>query len=130
MEGVFATNADRYAAEELAKRQNHKAFTRRGFILQAVAAGGHRKTPEEVVELAKNVGRGRILVCHGSGDQMIAVKLAEALVQQLNAGVAEGGDRVEMVIYEGSGHVLAMEQCGQLGRAIEGLVQRTSALSA
>ena len=130
MEGVFASNADRFAAEELAKRQNHEAFTRRGFILQAVAAGGHRKTPEEVAELAEKVGRGRILVCHGGGDQMIAVRLAEALVQQMNAGVGEGGDRVKLVIFEGSGHVLAMEQCGAVGRAIEELVERTSALSA
>ena len=30
---------------------------------------------------------------------------------------------------EGSGHVLAMEQYGQVGRAIEELVERTSALS-
>lgn len=129
MEGVFATNADRYAAEELAKRQDHEAFTRKGFILQAVAAGGHRKTPEEVAELAAKVGRGRILVCHGGGDQMIAVDLAKALVQQMNAGVAEGGDRVELVVYEGAGHVLAMEECGQVGKAIEKIVERTSALS-
>ena len=82
MEGVFASNADRFAVEELAKRQNHEAFTRRGFMLQAVAAGGHRKTPAEVAELAEKAGRGRILVCYGGGDQMVAVKLAEALVQQ------------------------------------------------
>ena len=131
MEGVLATNADRYAMEELAKRQNNEAFTRKGFILQAIAAGGHRKTPEEVSELAEKVGRGRILVCHGSGDQMVAVRLAEALVQQMNAGVAEeGGERVELVIFEESGHVLPMERCGEVGRAIEELVERTSAMSA
>ena len=114
----------------LAKWQNQEAFTRKGFILQIVAAGGYRKSPEELAELAEKVGRGRVLVCHGGGDQMIAVKLAEALVQQLNAGVAEGGDRVEFVVYEGSGHVLAMEKCRQVGRAIEKLVERTSALPA
>ena len=130
MEGVFATNADLYAAEELAKRQNQEAFTCKGFILQAVAAGGHRKSPEELAELAEKVERGRILVCHGGGDQMVAVKLAEELVQQLNAGVAKGGDRVEFVVHEGSGHVLAMEQCRQVGRATEELVERTRALPA
>ena len=98
MEGVFASNPDRFTAKELAKRQNHEALTRRGFLLQAVAASGHRKTPEEVAELAEKVGRGRILVCCGGGDQMVAVGLAEALVQQMNAGVAEGGGGVKFVI--------------------------------
>ena len=70
------------------------------------------------------------MVCHGGGDQMVAIKLAEALVQQLNVEVVEGGDRVEFVVYEGSGHLLAMEKCRQVKKAIEELVERTSALPA
>ena len=48
----------------------------------------------------------------------------------MNAGVAEGGDRASLVVFEGSGRVLVMEQCGQAGRAIEELVERTSDLTA
>ncbi|KAM0798620.1 Alpha/Beta hydrolase protein [Usnea florida] len=128
-EGVFATNADRYAAEEVAKRLDHAGFTRMGFILQAVAAGGHRKTPEQVLELAEKVGRGRILVCHGGDDQMVAVALAEELVRLMNAGVGEGEERVRLMVLEGAGHVLAMEKQGEIGEAIGKLVERTSALS-
>lgn len=56
---------------------------------------------------------------------MVAVKLAEALVQQLNAAVGKRGNRLVFVAYEGSGHVLAMEQCRQAGRFIEKLMEMT-----
>ena len=58
MEGVFTTNADWYVAEELAERQNQEEFTRKGFILQAIAASDHRNSAEELVELVEKVGRG------------------------------------------------------------------------
>ena len=48
--------------------------------------------------MAEKVGRGRILVCYGGGDQLVAVGLAEALVQQMNAGVTDGGDGLKFVI--------------------------------
>jgi len=75
--------------------------------------------------VAEKVGRGRILVCRGGGDQMVAVELAEFLVQGTNVGVVEDGERVRLVVFEGLGHVLAMGQCRQVGREIGRLVERT-----
>ena len=50
----------------------------------------------------------------------------------MNAGVADGVDRVGLIVHEGVGHALAMERGGHVGnngKAIEGMVARTSALS-
>ena len=60
---------------------------------------------------------------------MVAVALAEELVQQMNAGVGEGDERVRLMMFEGAGHVLAVEKRGEIGEAIGMLVERTSALS-
>ena len=100
-----------------------------GFILQAVAAWEHRKTPAQVLELAEKVRRGRILVCHGGDDQMVAVALAEELVRLMNAGVGDGDERVRLMTFQGAGHVLAMEKRGEIGEAIGELIEKTSALS-
>lgn len=114
MDGVSATNADgdRYAAEKVAKRQNHEGFTRNGFILHAVVAGSQRKTPEQITELVEKVGRGKSSVLHSGGDRMVAVELVEAFMQHVNAGLAEGSERVMFVYFEGAGHALAMDQRG------------------
>ena len=60
---------------------------------------------------------------------MVAVALAEELVQQMNAEVGEGDERVRLMMFEGARHVLAMEKRREVGEAVGKLVERTSALS-
>ncbi len=89
---VFATNTDRYAVDELAKRQNCLSFMQKSFILQALAAEGDRKTPAQIGDLLNKVGRGSLL-CYSGGDQVVEVRLAESPVLQMYAG----GLRMESV---------------------------------
>jgi len=121
VDGAFPTNGDRFAAQELRKRQNTLGFTRKGFTLQAIAAGWHHKSAEQLRELGDRVGRERVQVVHGDIDQMITVPHAEVLVREL--GGEEGG--VKRVIFEGRGHVLPMEGRKEFRRLVEGIVERT-----
>jgi len=92
IDDVFATNTDRYAVDELAKRHNCLSFMQKSFILQALAAEGDRKTPAQIGDLLNKVGRGKLL-CYGGGDQVVEVRLAESSVLQMYAG----GLRMESV---------------------------------
>lgn len=58
----FSTNYERFAAAELTKRLDPKAFKTFGFLLQAIAAGWHHKSPAQLKELGDKVGRDRIAV--------------------------------------------------------------------
>lgn len=90
---------------ELEKRQDVEGFTRKGFICQAIAAGWHHKSPEQLKELADRVGRQRIQVLHGTLDNMITAPHGDILAREL------GGDEgVTKIIVEGRGHVLHMEE--------------------
>ncbi|KAI9835346.1 MAG: hypothetical protein M1837_003862 [Sclerophora amabilis] len=139
----FPTNADRFSAQELAKRRSEN-FTRAGFILQAIAAGWHAKTEEQLKELGDRVGRDRILIMHGTEDRMITVAHAEVLAKGLGwtddapaaAAAAEseapsggggGGDgqaRPKKVIFQGRGHVLLMEERQEFLRLVEEVVEK------
>jgi pimeloyl-ACP methyl ester carboxylesterase len=98
----FPTNFDRFAAQELAKRLDKNALTRKGFILQTIAAGWHHKSPEQLKQLADHVGRERIMVVHGTNDKMITVPHGQKLIDELQPKVG--------IIREGDGHVLLLEQ--------------------
>ena len=124
VDGEFPTNGDRFAAQELHKRSDVVAFTRKGFMLQAIAAGWHHKTPQQLAEIAEAVGRERILVMHGTVDNMITVPHAEVLVGEL--GGEEAG--VTRVMYEKSGHGLMMEQREDLLAHVEKMVQKVRRL--
>ncbi|KAI2467235.1 alpha/beta-hydrolase [Annulohypoxylon bovei var. microspora] len=87
----FESNYARFAAQEI-----RTARSRNGFLLQAVAAGFHCKSPEQLRDLADRVGRGRIMVLHGTADGMIPVSHGRTLIQYLMPGKA--------VIAEGLGH--------------------------
>lgn len=78
-DGRFPTNADRFAAQELKKRQDIEGFTRTGFVCQAIAAGWHHKSAEQLKELGDAVGRERIQVMHGTVDNMIVCALISLL---------------------------------------------------
>ncbi|KAL8949833.1 MAG: hypothetical protein Q9222_004098 [Ikaeria aurantiellina] len=113
----FPTNGDRFAAMELKKRQNVEGFTRTGFICQAIAAGWHHKSPDQLKELADKVGRSRIQVLHGTLDKMITVPHGETLAREL--GEEKG---VTKFIVQDRGHALHMEEKKWYHSVIEDLI--------
>ncbi|KAL8682347.1 MAG: hypothetical protein Q9186_001623 [Xanthomendoza sp. 1 TL-2023] len=122
--GDFPTNGDRFAAMDLEKRQDIEGFTRKGFICQAIAAGWHHKSPEQLRELADKVGRQRIQVLHGSMDEMISVPHGETLAREL--GEEEG---VTKIIVQGRGHVLHLEEKILYHEALQRMVEKTENLN-
>lgn len=122
--GEFPTNGDRFAAMELKKRQDVEGFTRKGFICQAVAAGWHHKSPEQLRELADKVGRGRIQVLHGTVDKMITPPHGETLAMEL--GEKEG---VTKIVVQGRGHVLHLEELDMYNKALESMVEKAKKLA-
>lgn len=123
-EGHFPTNGDRFAAQELKKRQDTNSFTKKGFVLQAIAAGWHHKSAKQLAELGDKVGRERILVIHGSVDRMVTTPHGEILCEEL--GGEEKG--VTKVIVEGRGHALPMEWRRGLTKRLGNFVEKTQAL--
>ena len=120
-DGGFSTNGDRVAAQEVKKRQNTEAFTRKGFTLQAIAAGWHHKSPEQLKEIGDKVGRERIQVIHGTVDKMITVYHGEMLVKEL------GGEELGITrrVFQDRGHVLPIEERKEFARLIEQIVAKT-----
>lgn len=128
-DGGFPTNGDRFAAQELKKRMDKAGFTRKGFILQAVAAGWHFKGKEALAELGDKVGRGRIAVLHGTGDRMITFHHAEVLKRELSGeGKEEGEGELTFRSYEGKGHVLMWEEREDFNRLVEEMVEKVRKL--
>ena len=124
-EGDFPTNGDRFAAQELKKRQDTEGFTRTGFVCQAIAAGWHHKSPEQLRSLGDEVGRERIQVMHGTVDNMITVPHAHVLAHDL--GGEEQG--ITKTIFEGQGHVLFWEEREEFNRLVSTLIEKTSSTS-
>ena len=123
-EGHFPTNGDRFAAQELKKRQNKNGYTRAGIICQAIAAGWHHKSPKQLEELGDKVGRARIQVVHGSLDRMISPPHGEMLLEGL--GGEERG--VTVVVAERKAHGLPMEWRCDLTKLIATFVEKTHKL--
>ncbi|KAI9795196.1 MAG: hypothetical protein M1816_000218 [Peltula sp. TS41687] len=123
-EGTFPTNGDRFAAQEVHKRRDTVGFTRKGFVLQAIAAGWHHKSAAQLRTLADRVGRDRIQVVHGTADRMITCPHAQMLVSGLNEGVERdaGEKEVRCTLFEGSGHVIMWERREEFTRLMEDLV--------
>lgn len=71
-------------------------------MLQAVAAGWHHKSESQLKEIGDKVGRERIMVVHGTRDNMITVPHGRKLIEMLQPGVE--------VIKEGTGHVFMIEE--------------------
>ena len=124
-EGHFPTNGDRYAAQELKKRQDVNGYTRKGFLLQAIAAGWHHKSAEQLEVLGDSIGRDRIQVMHGTIDRMITFPHGELLAQEL--GGTERG--VTFIAVEGKAHALQMEWRRGLTKAIAALIEKAEAMS-
>lgn len=118
--GLFPTNFARFAAQEVTKRFDAEAFGRKGFMLQAIAAGWHCMGPERLKELGDGVGRERIAVVHGTQDRMLTFQHGETIQRELQPG--------EWHVREGSGHVLTMEATEWHDQMLERLWARTAAL--
>ena len=114
-------HGDRFAAQELRKRTDKVGFTRKGFLLQAVAAGWHHKSPDQLRMLADGVGRQRICVMHGTSDRMITFHHAHVLTTEL-------GDRVRFERYEDKGHALCWEEEEAFNRVVEDMVHNARQL--
>ena len=93
----FATNYERWAAQELTKKLDKDAFGKKGFMLQAIAAGWHNKSPAQLKKLGDEVGRERIVVVHGEEDKMIPIPHGRKLIEHLQPGT--------QFIDSGVGHV-------------------------
>jgi hypothetical protein len=136
----FPTNGDRFAANELWKRSHPEFFEKPGFILQAVAAGWHHKSPEQLSQIAANVGKNRIMVVHGTQDRMITFPHAVVLWRGLEKGQGKTGKEnwlgieeekdvweegeVEKHFIKGQGHVLPAEMREECNGWLENLFER------
>ncbi|KAI9703600.1 MAG: hypothetical protein M1836_007370 [Candelina mexicana] len=123
--GGFPTNGDRFAGQELKKRQDKEGFTRKGFLLQVICAGWHYKGTEQLKQLGDQVGRERIQIIHGALDRMITVAHAEVLDREL--GRENNG--ITKTIFEDAGHYLPMEKRNEFRALIEAMVEKTEALN-
>lgn len=123
-EGHFPTNGDRFAAQEIQKKTDPLAYTTRGFILQAISAGWHYKSPAQIAEIGDKIGRERIQVIHGKLDRMITLPHGEVLAAEL--GGQEKGLTVIMV--EGKAHGLPMEWRKEFTKVIAALVEKTEGM--
>jgi hypothetical protein len=97
---------------------------RHGFLLQLIAAGWHFKSEASIARLAAEVGPVRIMVIHGTNDNMITFPHGEELLEAL--GGEEAG--ITKRFLEGQGHVIPIEMRKEFKRWIEELVEKTEAL--
>lgn len=107
----FETNAQRFVAQEMHKRLDPARFGLKGFLLQLIAAGWHRKSAAQLREMADRIGRERILVMHGTEDGMISPPHGQKLIDILEPGVG--------LMVEGLGHAPLAERCEWFNRTIE-----------
>lgn len=113
----YPTNRDRYAAVEMDKRADKEGFTMKAFILQAIAAGWHYKSPAQIREMAERVGEGRVAVAHGTVDKMLTFNHGEMLRDEI-------GEKVEWRKYEGRGHVLMWEEEKDFNSWVAGFIEK------
>lgn len=107
----FENNCQRFIAQEMHKRLDKSRFGLKGFLLQLIAAGWHHKSPQQLKEMADRLGRDRILVLHGTDDNMISVPHGRKLIEYLKPGVG--------LIEEGLGHAPIAERTAWLNKLLE-----------
>jgi pimeloyl-ACP methyl ester carboxylesterase len=113
----FSTNYERFAAQEMSKRLDSEAFTKKGFIMQAIAAGWHHKSPAQLKYIGDSVGRDRIQVMHGTMDNLISVHHGKELILEL-------APRKSFLV-DGAGHVLMLERTEWFNELVEEMFQET-----
>ncbi|KAI6081016.1 alpha/beta-hydrolase [Hypoxylon rubiginosum] len=109
--GKFRNNYERFAAQEIRKQQDKDGFTKKGFLLQLIAAGWHHKSPAQLKELGDKIGRERILVLHGTDDRMISTPHGRKLIEYLRPG--------QGLIVEGLGHAPINERTHWFNELLE-----------
>lgn len=117
---LFETNYDAFAALEVKKKMDKEAFTKTGFIGQAIAAGWHFKSDAQLKEIGDRVGRERIQVLHGTEDRMLTVPHGRVLIKALEPGAS--------YIREGKGHVLLLEEMEWFQGVLGDFVEKTEGL--
>ncbi|KAI0882385.1 alpha/beta-hydrolase [Annulohypoxylon maeteangense] len=110
--GRFGSNYERFAAQEITKQRDKDGFTKKGFLLQLIAAGWHNKSPEQLTDLGDSVGRKRILVLHGTDDGMISPHHGQKLIEYLKPG--------QGLIVDGLGHAPINERTSWFNELLEG----------
>ncbi|OMP87102.1 putative aminoacrylate hydrolase RutD [Diplodia seriata] len=123
----FPTNCDRFAAGEISKRKDPAHFNRTGFMAQAIAAGWHYKSPEQLREIADKVGRERIMVVHGTEDRMITFPHAKVLIEGLEGIGEQQKGEVEKRLIDGQGHCIPIEMRAEFKTWLEGLIAKSNA---
>ncbi|CAM1504681.1 Fc.00g022720.m01.CDS01 [Cosmosporella sp. VM-42] len=108
---LFDNNFQRFQAQELVKRLDKNEYSSTGLMCQLLAAGWHKKTDEQLEEIAERVGRERIMVMHGTRDNMITVNNGEKLMRVMKPGVG--------LVVEGLGHAPVMERTGWFNSVLE-----------
>ncbi|KAF2260894.1 alpha/beta hydrolase-like protein [Lojkania enalia] len=136
----FPTNGDRFAANEIWKRTHPEFFNKKGFILQAVAAGWHYKSPKDLALIADRVGKRRIMVVHGVKDKMITFPHGVVLWRGLENGQGKTGreylgmeveedvwveGEVEKRFIREQGHVVPIEMREEFSGWLEERIRRT-----
>lgn len=116
----YPTNWDRFAASELSKRSDTLGFTRKGFMLQAIAAGWHVKTKAHLLEIKDKVGAERIAVLHGTIDRMVTFKHFEIIKEEMGPGPTYR-------VWDGRGHVLMWEEADEFNAFVKEFVDRRAA---
>lgn len=108
---LFDSNFQRFQAQELTKRLDPDTFSTGGLMCQLSAAALHHKSDDQLREIADAVGRERILVMHGTRDNMIKLPNGERLVRVLRPGVA--------LIEDNMGHAPVMERTQWFNSVLE-----------
>lgn len=121
----FPTNGDRFAAGEIYKRTTPGVVSKFGFIAQALAAGWHHKSDEQLANLGDRVGRERIVVIHGEQDRMLEFVHGEELLKGLG-GEAKG---VTKAFYPDMGHVMPIQKRKEFLELVEKFVVKGQALN-
>jgi predicted esterase len=108
--------------------------------MQAIAAGWHHKSTEQLQHIAKSIGKKRIMVVHGTQDRMITFPHGVVLWRGLEKGEGKTGrenwlgieeeedvwqqGEVEKHFVKGQGHVIPAEMERDFNGWLEGLVER------
>ncbi|EHK25390.1 uncharacterized protein TRIVIDRAFT_144398 [Trichoderma virens Gv29-8] len=108
---TFDNNFQRFQAQELFKKRHASWFTKQGFLCQLIAAAGHFKSPQQLRTMADRVGRERILIMHGTADNMITVPNGEKLIKHVEPGMG--------LIIEGMGHAPSMDRADWFNALLE-----------
>jgi hypothetical protein len=140
----FPTNGDRFAANEVWKRKHPEFFNKGTFLCQAVAAGWHYKSPEQLKEIAEKVGKRRIMVVHGTKDRMISFPHGVVLWRGLEKGEGKTGreyvgmeveddvweeGEVEKRFIRDQAHVIPIEMRNEFSEWVEALVKKGQELN-